>query len=52
MRRLGNVFFPVSFDFNDTAEQLNLFDVIRQVTGRSNLVWGESVHVLEIHESL
>ena len=52
MRRLGNVFFLVSFDLNDTAEQLNLFDVILHVTGRLNLVWGDSVHVLEIHEFL
>ena len=50
MRRLWNVFSPVSFDFIVTAEQFSLGDVILHVTGRLKRVCGASVFVLGLHE--
>ena len=44
------MFSPVSFDFNVTAEQFSLGDVILHVTGSSKWECGASVLVLELHE--
>ena len=44
------MFSPVSFDFNVTAEQFSLGDVILHVTGSSKWECGASVLALELHE--
>ena len=44
------MFSPVSFDFNVTAEQFSLGDVILHVTGSSKWECGASVLVLVLHE--
>ena len=44
------MFSPVSFDFNVTAEQFSLGDVILHVTGSSKWECGASVFVLVLHE--
>ena len=51
MRRLGKMFFLVSFDFSDIAEQLNFAEVILQVIGSSSFVRGEIVQTVDTHES-
>ena len=50
MRRLGKAFSFVSFDFIDSAEQLNFSEVILQVNGSSNFVRGDIVQTLDIQE--
>ena len=52
MRRLGKVFSFVSFDFIDSAEQLNFTEVILQVIGSSSFVRGDIVQTLDIQEFL
>ena len=52
MRRLGKVFSFVSFDFIDSAEQLNFSEVILQVIGSSSFVRGDIVQTLDIQEFL
>ena len=44
------MFSPVSFDFNVTAEQFSLGDVILHVTGSSKWECGANVLVLVLHE--
>ena len=52
MRRLEKVFLLVSFDFSDSAEQLNFSEVILQVIGSSSFVRGDIVQTLDIQEFL